>query len=209
MKKINIIFISLITLSGCATSNMNYLPPSTSNKIEHSVQINEDFEVVWDRLVKNLASDFFVINNIEKNSRIINVSFSASKPSDFVDCGNTTREFSNARGKNTYSYDPADPTRYTFANKQGHMFNAVRTSKLNGRTNIYLAPSSTGTLLTVNTKYVVDVKIKYFNVNNQSTGNNEFTFDFSTKNKYISENGDGVVCTARGNLEQKIIGYAK
>ena len=91
MKKINIVFICLITLSGCATSSLNYSPPSTSYTIKHSVQINEDFEVVWDRLVKNLASDFFVINNIEKNSRIINVSFSASKPTDFVDCGITTR----------------------------------------------------------------------------------------------------------------------
>ncbi|MBT4732909.1 hypothetical protein HOB87_13200 [Candidatus Woesearchaeota archaeon] len=206
MKKINIVFICLITLSGCATSSLNYSPPSTSYTIKHSVQINEDFEVVWDRLVKNLASDFFVINNIEKNSRIINVSFSASKPTDFVDCGITTREFSNASGKYTYSYDPADPTKYSFANKQGHMFNAVRTSKLNGRTNIYLAPSETGTLLTVNTKYVVDVKIKYFNVNNQSAGNDEFVFDFSTKRKY--EDGE-MVCTARGNLEDKILGYAK
>ena len=86
------------------------------------------------------------------------------------------------------------------------MFNAVRSSKLNGRTNIYLAPSSEGALLTINTKYVVDVKVKYFNVHNQSAGQDEFTFDFSTKNKYTSE--DGVTCVAKGNLERKIIGYA-
>jgi hypothetical protein len=207
LNKICLTFIVPLTLIGCATSSFKYTPPSTGHQIENSIQIEEEFEVVWDRLVKSLASDFFVINNIEKNSRIINVSFFSSKPTDFVDCGNTTRQFSNARGKKTYSYNPADPARYTFSNDQGHMFNAVRSSKLNGRTNIYLAPSNTGTLLNVNTKYVVDVKIKYFNASNQPAGVDEFTFDFSTKNKYVLE--DGVTCVAKGNLERKIVNYAK
>jgi hypothetical protein len=78
---------------------------------------------------------------------------------------------------------------------------------LTGRTNIYLAPSSEGALLTINTKYVVDVQVKYFNVQNQSAGQHELTFDFSTKNKFTNE--DGLICVAKGNLERKIIDYAR
>ena len=194
-------------LVGCATSNINYTKP-TQQDIASSEFIGEPFDVIWDRLVKNLASDFFVINNIEKSSRIINVSFSSNKPSDYVSCGTSVREFKNARGKNIYTYDPADSARYTFTNQQGHAFNAVRTSRLNGRTNIYLAPEGSGTVVNINSKYVVDVGVQYYNlVNNQNAGSDNFIFDFSTKSEFSST--DGVTCTALGNLEQKILAYAK
>ncbi|WP_036800826.1 hypothetical protein [Photobacterium marinum] len=206
MKKTLTLAAISITLAGCATSNLNYSNPQTYN-IKNQEIINESFDVVWDRLVKNLSSDFFVINNIEKNSRIINVSFSTNKPSDYVDCGTSTREFSNAHGKKTYTYDPSDSARYTFTNSQGNAFNATRTSRLNGRTNIYLAPEGDGTIVNVNTKYVVDVDIKYHNFSNQYAGNDNFIFDFSTKTDFSTL--DGVTCTARGNLEQRILNYAK
>ncbi|RBP84249.1 hypothetical protein EBI01_05585 [Marinomonas rhizomae] len=205
IKKLSIAATMLLT--GCATSNMNYTKPS-SQTIINQIVINEKFDTIWDRLVKNLASDFFIINNIEKSSRIINVSFSTGKPSDYVDCGNTVREFNNARGKSLYTYDPSDSASYTFTNLQGHAFNAIRTSRLNGRTNVYLAPEGEGTVISVNTKYVVDVDVKYYNiVNNQFAGNENFTFDFSTKSEF--SNPGGVTCVARGNLEQKILSYAE
>ncbi|MGY0626870.1 MAG: hypothetical protein ACW7DS_14280 [Paraglaciecola chathamensis] len=204
LKKLSLALL-LASLMGCATSSFTYAPPK-ERSITKQIKINEEFDVVWDRLVRNLASDFFVINNIEKNSRIINVSFSSSAPTSYVDCGITTRHFSNARGENTYTYNPADSSKYTLTNDQGALFNAIRTSKLDGRSNIYLAPSGTGSQLTVNTKYVVDVNVKYFDVSNMPSGNDNFTFDFSTKEKYEK---DGVICMATGSLEQKIIDYSK
>lgn len=206
MKNILALTAISIALAGCATSELNYSYPQTY-QIKNQEMINESFDVVWDRLVKNLSSDFFVINNIEKNSRIINVSFSENKPSKYVDCGTTTREFSNIRGKTSYTYDPADSARYTFTNGQGQAFNATRTSRLNGRTNIYLAPEGNGTLININTKYVVDVDIKYQDMTNKYVGNDNFVFDFSTKTNF--SNLDGVTCTARGNLEERILNYAK
>ncbi|TKF24667.1 hypothetical protein FCV43_00225 [Vibrio genomosp. F6] len=204
MKKI-IFPVVVLSLSGCATSDLTYTPP-VQKKVENNILLEEDFDVVWNRLVKNLASDFFVINNIEKSSRIINVSFSTNNASQYVDCGTSVRNFSNARGKHTYEYNPADSARYTFTNDNGHAFNAVRGSKLSGRTNIYLAPTESGTELSVNTKYVVDINVKYFNLNNQPAGSDQFSLDFSTKTPY--ESVDAVKCFAIGNLEQKVIEYA-
>ena len=80
MKK-TLTLILILILGGCATSSINYTPPEIT-KIDNQVTIDEDFEIVWDRLVKNLASDFFVINNIEKSSRIINVSFSTNRSTE-------------------------------------------------------------------------------------------------------------------------------
>lgn len=195
-------------LTGCATSSINYIPPHEVTII-NQIHIDDDFDRVWNRLVKNLASDFFVINNIEKSSRIINVSFSTTKPIEYVSCGESVRQFSNARGKKTYQYDPAESATYSFTNDNGHMFNAIRNSKLNGRTNIYVAPDGNGTTLSVNTKYIIDVNIKYYNGSSQYAGDDSFTFDFSTKTKYDDLLNGGVVCSATGSLEQRIISYAK
>ena len=200
-----ILISALLALTGCATSGINYTKPKNYD-VKNQTIIKEDFDKVWDRLVKNLSSDFFVINNIEKNSRIINVSFSTNTPSDYVDCGTSTREFSNARGKQTYSYNPADSARYTLTNAQGHAFNANRSSRLNGRVNIYLAPEGDGTLVSVNTKYIVEVGVKYYSVTNQPAGQDNFTFDISTKSDYHTQ--DGVTCVAKGNLEKIILDYA-
>ena len=126
-----------------------------------------------------------------------------------MSCGRSVREFSNARGKNIYEYDPSETTRYTFTNDMGHMFNAVRSSKLSGRANIYLAPAGSGTDLSVNTKYIVDVDVKYYNASNQAAGSDKFSFDFSTKTPYVEPTEGSVKCVARGNLEQRVIDYAK
>lgn len=204
--KVLLVTAIIFVATGCATSNLNYTPPVIT-EIENQIVIGDPFDEVWDRLVKNLASDFFVINNIEKNSRIINVSFSSNTPTEWVSCGVSVREFSNARGKQMYEYDPSSSTRYTFADNAGNLFNAVRGSRLNGRTNIYVAPSDDeGTTVSVNTKYVVDVTLSYTNVYNQAAGNENFTFDFSTKQPQVTS--DGVTCVAKGNLESKILDYA-
>ena len=196
-----------LVVTGCATSKLNYIPPSVG-AVDNQVSINGSFDSVWDRLVKNLASDFFVINNIEKTSRIINVSFSSNTPPEFISCGVSSREFSNARGTQKYEYDPASSTQYTFTDKGGLVFNAVRAARLNGRANVYVAPSDDGnTLVSVNTKYVVDVTQSFTNVYGQPVGNQNFTFDFSTKQPQVTP--DGVTCVTKGNLEQMILDYAK
>ena len=193
-----------LSLTGCATSTLNYYEPPVGD-IQNTVQINEDFEIVWDRLVKNLASDFFVINNIEKNSKIINVSFSSNNPENFVTCGNTFRTFKNARGEANYNYDPAQSTNYTMTDNNGMVFHCRRNAKLNGRVNIYVSPNDKGTLVNVNSKYILDVSLNFVNVYNQPSGNQNFSADFSTKSTYSNSE---IICRAKGIIESKILQYA-
>lgn len=96
----------LLLVSGCATSKIDYIPPLIK-PINNQTIVNDSFDHVWDRLVKNITSNFFTINNIDKSSRLINVSFSSNKPQEFVTCGTSLREFSNARGTQKTEYDPA------------------------------------------------------------------------------------------------------
>lgn len=193
--------VSTCMLAACATSTVNYTPP-VSVAVSNSKVTPAAFEPTWDKLVRELSSDFFVINNIDKASRLINISFSSNHPSEFVDCGRSVRTFKNARGERRYDYAAADSSEFTAANKQGTAFNYRRTTKLDGRTNIYVAPEGTGTVVTVNSKYVLNVQFRAFNLDGGPAGNESFSWDFSTKQPF----SDGEVrCYATGAIERRIL----
>ncbi|MGS8279837.1 hypothetical protein [Pseudomonas putida] len=188
------------TLAGCATSSMDYRPP-TPIAVANTRSVSTDFEKSWDDLVRQLSSDFFVINNIDKSSRLINVSFSTSRPSEYVDCGSTSRKFNNARGEQVYNYVTADSSKFAMTH-QNAAFNVSRETKLEGRVNIYVAPGKGGTDISVNTKYVFTVNAKIFGLDGSTAAVNPTTIDFLTKSPYASPD---LTCYARGTLESRIL----
>jgi hypothetical protein len=100
----------LFALTGCTVpgaSKLDYSPPKDPDVQNNEVSISEPFDTVWDRLVGRLATGFFVINNIDKASRFINVSFSSDTPESYVDCGQSTREFSYQKEEKKYVYNVA------------------------------------------------------------------------------------------------------
>ena len=187
--------------AGCATSSDNYTPPIDPH-IENTKFVNRPFDQVWDSLVKELSSDFFVINNIDKSSRLLNISFTSQTPSEFVDCGTTNRTFTNVRGTQNYAYRTADSSVYTTTNNQGMAFNTRRVSRLEGRTNIYVAPDGPGTNVTVNTKYIISLTISAASLDGQPAGTWNYVFDPSTKQRF--SNGD-VTCYSTGAIETRIL----
>jgi len=208
MKKVVIAATAAASLVGCATSSINYTPPARL-PIVNSATIDQPFDTVWDRLVKNLSSDFFIINNIDKASRLINVSFSSQRPSEYVDCGRSDREFNGPQGKQNYSYNAADSSRFTTTLANGVPVNVFRATRLEGRTNIYVAPEGSGTLITVNTKYVINLTMTGATLDGKPAGSQNFVWDFSTKEPYNSNDADPVLCNARGTIESRVLGYAK
>ena len=207
MMKSVFIVLGCLGISACATSKIDYTAP-TITKINNVSEVNEPFDDVWKRLVKNLSADFFVINNIEKESNIINVSFSASPPSRYVDCGTSRREFSNARGENVYIYNPSDSAKYTLTNNQGHLFNAVRSTNLTGSINIYVAENDNSTSISVNAKYVIKGGVKFYNAYNNFAGEEQWSLNLSTNQPQL-KNENGVTCVSTGVIESKILGYAE
>ncbi len=205
-RQVLLVVALILVTTGCVTSSFNYTPPAIT-EVDNQIIIGDPFDEVWDRLVKNLASDFFVINDIEKNSGIIDVSFSSNTPTEFVSCGVAVRKFTNDWGTQVYEYDPSSSTQYTLGNILS-VRDVVRDTRLDGRTNIYVAPSDeAGTTVSVDTKYVVDVTLSYTDVVRRPAGSENFTFDFSTKQPQVTS--DGITCVARGNLEDKILDYAR
>lgn len=160
-------FISVIALvfllTACATpgtSGRQYRDPVGAEIAANEAVVRLPFSDTWDLLIGQLAKSFFVINNVEKVSRIINVSFSTDKPEEYIDCGTSERTFQYADESQTYTYPVAGSNSFKAAGKWGAYGNLPsiayldRKTSLEGRINVYVAPKDNDTIVTVNTRYI-------------------------------------------------------
>lgn len=155
-----IFLISLLT--ACATpgtSGRQYHDPIGTELVANEAVVKLPFSDTWDLLIGQLSKSFFVINNVEKASRIINVSFSTDKPEQYIDCGITERTFQYANESRTYTNPVAGSNSFKAASKWGNygwpMIAYIdRKTSLEGRINVYVAPKDNDTVVTVNTRYI-------------------------------------------------------
>lgn len=231
MKIVGLVILILF-LSACATpgtSSFNYSVPNSGGQIQNSIVVDEDFEAVWDRLVGRLATGFFVINNIDKSSRLINVSFSSDNPEEYIDCGISTRSYKYKDESQTYRYKVAQDSTYKRAGSWGQMDTlpwtqeVYRDASLDGRINIYVAPmSGKGTQVSVNAKYLFELNASgttYSYTYGDLRGRETFSapsssIDFTTNESKTKKWGSGatfenVTCMAIGNLEMTLLEMAK
>ena len=120
--------------------------------IQNEAVINKPFSQVWDELVKGLAKSFYVINNIEKASRLINVSFSTESPQSYVNCGKSIRTYERDNERANYEYEIAASSTYKLAagrvGQYGQYIGTLhvhRSTSLEGRVNVYVAPQKEDT----------------------------------------------------------------
>jgi hypothetical protein len=226
-----VIFCALVT--GCVASgrsNFEYAAPTVKVTPASEAVINEPFDAVWDRLVGRLATGFFVINNIDKASRLINVSYSGDSPGDFIDCGRSTRQFSFNGESRTYIYQVAESSSFKATSSWGPLNNlpmvgeVSRRTSVDGRINLYVAPiSTTATKVSANVKYILRVSVggvstaynAFGAVVNQSqitqtTEDISFsTTESTSKNWGTPPHLDLVTCQTTGKLEQSLLDKAK
>jgi len=220
------LLLLVIFVSGCATQGINtseYTPPQ-SIKVNNEIELQTPQPQVWDILVKELSKSFYVINNIDKESRIINVSFSSNSPAEYLDCGKTYRTYVQGDKKEVYHYDTANSSQFKFATSlQQHKsfayyINARRETMLDGRSNIYVAPSEkekNNTVVTVNTRYILNFKMKGDGITENIHGNivssqrlpeETFTIMLNTNQRGQHELKEGTIyCYSKGKLEKDIL----
>ncbi|WP_290925071.1 hypothetical protein [Halodesulfovibrio sp.] len=231
MKRFLIIscFVSLLFIVGCGakpgSSTYDYAAPNIEH-IKNKKTINMPFAKAWDKLVGQLSESYFVINNIDKESRIINISFSSNNAGKYIDCGTshrtTTRYKEDTR---SYTYPVAESSQYSLELGANGFYEAksdvTRNCNLEGRINLYLAPiSKNKTQYSVNIRYVlknnVTQSIRYEHTNNpafiidRTTLQRTITEAFSTNEKYqrTAQENDKfftLSCGSKGTLEQKLL----
>jgi len=81
-----IVFITLFIAS--ASASAVYTPPAQNNsEKQFSKIINKPYDEVWDNLINYAASTYFGIENFEKESGLLTLSFGASNPEEYITGG--------------------------------------------------------------------------------------------------------------------------
>lgn len=216
-----------VFLTGCATQGVS-TSKYTENpqiRVKNEVVVSKPYSQVWDSLVKEFSKSFYVINNIDKESRIINLSFSSSSPAEYVDCGKTHRTYTQGEKVDVFDYEVAGSAQFKVAAKNqpqpafSYYYIVRREPTLEGRSNIYIAPEENNpnnTTITVNTRYIITMKIKaegfaeHVNGNVFSQGripDETTTVSFNTNQIGQIEigNGEKLTCFTKGKLEKEIL----
>ena len=219
-RKLCVLFAGMFILSGCAgfsKSTIEYYPPK-AKKIVNEIIIDKPFDSVWDKLISNLSKKYFVINNVEKVSRIINVSFSSDEPENYIDCGRTSRTFmlGSEGSPERFHYESAADSVYktTIPNPVNNKFNIpilVRyKTALDGRTNIYVAPKGNRTAISVNTRYIFKQNVVTQALVGGAVSQTNLTLSFNTNQEGTRElyNYGEIInykCVSKGIIEGDIL----
>ncbi len=233
MKKLIFLLLVGALCISCATpgSTTHTYVRGNSYDVKNEKFINASPEVVWDTFVRELSKSYFMINNIDKGSRIINISFSSDNAAEYVDCGKTeskiTKSMLNKRGLDFYSLNICEKNQMVIeggALNQGGIMAPIicdvsRNPSLEGRMNIYVAPENGGTLVTVNCRYILTVNFtndcEYYAPagNLVHTDRKKDSYDCSLDSKRPSScetlNGKPIFCSSTGKLEQEILSLAE
>ena len=95
MKKFFSSLVITILLSSCAvekeklTENVGkYVPPNINDtNFKNSVITNKNFDETWTSVIDFVNNSFFKIENLEKDSGLLMLSFGSKEAENFIDCG--------------------------------------------------------------------------------------------------------------------------
>jgi hypothetical protein len=208
LKNVLIVGLCLIVTScaqrkGPINFEQTYTPPELDRSFTNTVVLNQNFQDTWNQIISNLAKTYFVINNVEKDSRIMNVSFSVTEPQKYVDCGRSKRTVELRSGvtlekeyevTKSVTVPLAYPVLYgtpgsgfaaatTIANILWDygVVEKKRWTALSGRSNIYLAPKGKNqTEVSVNTKFKFGVNDRRIAIVGEHIVAAPFTIGYTT-----------------------------
>lgn len=162
------------------------------------------------RTHSRLGSRVFVINNLDENSGLINVSFSGELGS-YVDCGRLKSVVTSARGTRTYDFAIAtDYQLYEAFDLEGGtgLWTHEHRMSLDGRVNLIVEElSARQTLVTVNSRYELTKTTRSTSTASRGFPSNyEEVITFGVnETKAFPGSGVGTACRATGRLEREIL----
>lgn len=220
-----------ISISGCATQGQNTYEYIKGDqiKIVNEITVDSPYSQVWDMLVRDLAKSFYVINNIDKESRIINVSLTSTEAEQYVDCGRSSRTYTEGSRVESFNYNVASKTSFKVAapgQEHPSMRNYAiinREPVLDARSNIYIAPllsDPSKTTVSINTRYVITLKTKGEAFAQHVSGaiHNRgpipedsviLAFNTGTVATKEQQNAPTLFCFANGRLEEDVLSILK
>lgn len=176
----------LLAISGCTTVSPGRGPKE--HLIANRIVVNEPLDKVWATLVRHVSASFFTVNNIEKESGFLNVSY-AGAAQEYVDCG-------------TLKAGDVEYTRAASLTIPAGLGSMDRSIGLSGKANVLVQEvDANQTEVTVNVRYVLDYE-GTFRFGNEPPQVTRDSISFSTG----ETGGSGsLTCVATGALEAAIL----
>ncbi len=174
--------ICCVAVSGCVPQ---FTPPTATKKSDDmTVVVKGDYKEVWQVLIDYVGGTYFMIDNVQKDSGIISLTFGASDEERFIDCGKV--KFHNM------AYDLDGP--FVTEVKKG-----PSTRRLEGKTNIIVREIEPG-------KIRVKAKSRYVYQYSEVGVPQVWTWAFDTDTTSTQAFGQSsVTCQATGAAERAIM----
>lgn len=202
-----------LVCAGCLSGHFEYTPPQPNlPSAANSLTVDKPLDAVWKELVPALGTRFFVINNLDKESGLINVSYSGN-PEGYVDCGQIESWVDNARGKRAYNMAGASSQAYEYKGPDGGLYLSERKVNVDGRMNLILESlSPTQTRITLNTRYVVTRHLQWRRVDLAVPGSSTDSIAFNSGQRAeFPRRGTAtpLTCHPTGKLEADVLDLVK
>jgi len=172
------------------------------------VEIPKPREAVWAATIPALGKRFFVINNLDQSSGLINVSYSGD-PEWYIDCGTISSYVKNARGERTYTFNGSKASQsYEVMPGGTHLFRIDRTMSMEGRVNlIFEALGSSRTRVTANSRYVLKRDQLIADTQGRSRSHSHsISLNTGQLASFPANNeGEALECIPTGRLEREIL----
>jgi len=154
MKHLLAVALLLAPLSSCATTSASYVPPRLPNQqTDWSRSIQKPFDEVWEALIDHASGTFFAIDNFEKESGLLTLSFGGSRLDRFVDGGDWEYNESSGMDPMTGRTVGAD---VEFDGNYATFLQQYRTASFTGKMNIFVRDQGGwSTEVKVRARYVV------------------------------------------------------
>lgn len=208
MKKLLLILSIFSSLPGCMAGKFDYVRPITKKEYSNSKIIERSRDDVWNKSVAQLGKQFFVINNLDKSSGLINISYSGD-PEKYVDCGTITSYVKNAVGERTYQFPASSAQKSYEVMETPNLLFVNRKMSLEGRINLVFEDlGGNKTQVTANTRYAITKQVEVRNTQGQ-TQNLSDTVSFNSGDSgtfsTLNPNNPATECKSTGRLEQDIL----
>lgn len=144
----------LAVVSASCANKINYTPPAADAPAPPNVLVvTAPFDEVWSGLIERVGSQFFAIDNFEKESGLLTLSFTASPMSSVVDGGHIEVNYDNSFAAGMGNYRP---TVLKFNGPYTTYIEQYHRAQLNGRVNLVVrSVDASTTKVTVNTRYAI------------------------------------------------------
>lgn len=196
------LMVLVLSMAGCTSGRVIYSRPWAADRAETSVTVPQTKDIIWQKLLSGIGDSFFIINNVDKESGFINVSYSGD-PCRFVDCGTIDSDIVSGSDKRNYNFPACKVYQeYEIIEKGQNMF-LKRSMSLDGRANIVVQEGENGTHVKVNVRYVVQKKVQVINDNGRLAGTDDDSISFNSNG--IETFPQHTNCLANGKFEKALL----